>query len=307
MLEDSHPMRDDLDATSKNVRKKLGGLLLALVSLVTGLIVLGALVRANEAGLACPDWPLCFGQVLPELDLKIAFELTHRMIAGAVSLLFLVIFFKTRNNTEAWGTAGSWLCLAAGLLVTQIILGALTVWYLLAAWSVTAHLLTGNAVNVSLWLAGCRLRGTKELPVPKKWQLWLAISTTILLVVQLGLGGVVSSTFSGLACPAWPTCNGVDFFPTFAGSVGLQIAHRWTAVLLLALSTFAAYGLYKKAGGEWQLATTILLCLQVGVGIANVLLGLPVEITGLHSGLAAAIVLTQSRATHDAWCASRMT
>jgi len=41
------------------------------------------------------------------------------------------------------------------------------------------------------------------------------------------------------------------------------------------------------------------------VGILNVLWGLPVEITGLHSGLAAAIVLTQSRATHDAWCASQ--
>ena len=265
-------MRDDLNSSSTKMLNTLGTLLLVLVSLVTSLIILGALVRANEAGLACPDWPLCFGQILPELDLKIGFELTHRFVAGVVSLLFLLIFYRCRHDRVAWDKAGAWLSLAACLLVTQIILGALTVWHLLA---------------------------------PKQWHTWLAIEATIMLVAQLWLGGVVSSTFSGLACPTWPTCNGSDFFPTFAGSVGLQIIHRWTAFLLLIFSVIAAVGLHKKAGGTWQLVTAVLVCFQIVVGILNVLWGLPVEITGLHSGLAAAIVLTQSRATHDAWCASQ--
>ena len=62
----------------------------ALVVLVTGLIVLGASVRAFEAGLACPDWPLCFGQIIPEMNLEVAFEFGHRVMAGGVSLLFAV-------------------------------------------------------------------------------------------------------------------------------------------------------------------------------------------------------------------------
>ena len=65
----------------------------ALVVLTFGLIVLGALVRANDAGLACPDWPLCFGQVVPEFDVKVGFEWGHRALAGSVSLLFLGLAF----------------------------------------------------------------------------------------------------------------------------------------------------------------------------------------------------------------------
>jgi hypothetical protein len=49
--------------------------------------VLGALVRAHEAGLACPDWPLCFGELVPRFDLKVAFEYGHRVTAGAVARL----------------------------------------------------------------------------------------------------------------------------------------------------------------------------------------------------------------------------
>ena len=60
----------------------------ALVVLTFGLIVLGALVRAHGAGLACPDWPLCFGELLPPMDFKVAFEWTHRLVAGCVALLF---------------------------------------------------------------------------------------------------------------------------------------------------------------------------------------------------------------------------
>ncbi|MGI9431363.1 MAG: COX15/CtaA family protein, partial [Myxococcota bacterium] len=61
----------------------------ALAALTYVLIVLGALVRAHGAGLACPDWPLCFGEVIPTFDFKIAFEWGHRALAGTVGLIFL--------------------------------------------------------------------------------------------------------------------------------------------------------------------------------------------------------------------------
>ena len=61
----------------------------ALAALTLGLIVLGALVRAHGAGLACPDWPRCFGVWVPVLDLRIGFEWAHRVMAGSISLLFV--------------------------------------------------------------------------------------------------------------------------------------------------------------------------------------------------------------------------
>src|SRR3990172_1071506 len=58
----------------------------ALVALVSGLIVLGALVRAHGAGLACPDWPLCFGEAMPRLDFRAPFQFAHRVPAASIPL-----------------------------------------------------------------------------------------------------------------------------------------------------------------------------------------------------------------------------
>ena len=73
--------------SSASARRLAAGFATLLV-LTFGLIVLGALVRANDAGLACPDWPLCFGELLPRFDVKVAFEWSHRAIAGTVALCF---------------------------------------------------------------------------------------------------------------------------------------------------------------------------------------------------------------------------
>ena len=68
---------------------------LALAFAGTGLIVLGAGVRAFEAGLACPDWPLCFGEVIPEMNLEVGFEFSHRVLAGCISLVFVFLGVRT--------------------------------------------------------------------------------------------------------------------------------------------------------------------------------------------------------------------
>ena len=61
----------------------------ALAGVTYVLIVFGALVRANGAGLACPDWPLCFGEVIPAFDVGVAFEWGHRALAGSVGLVWI--------------------------------------------------------------------------------------------------------------------------------------------------------------------------------------------------------------------------
>lgn len=274
-----------------------------LVALTSGLIVLGALVRAHGAGLACPDWPLCFGRLLPEMNFEVAFEFGHRAMAGGVSLIFAALLARSWRLRPLRPL----LFLAAALLALQIVLGALTVWQLLAAWTVTSHLLMGNAFNaVCLWLM-LRLR---ELRAPSAAQSkpksaragaaavltplrgWVIVASALLLL-QVALGGLVSSNYAGLACPQWPACRGGEWFPTFYGGVGLHLLHRLNGyALCAALAATALCARQTRLAKLAQLALALGLA-QIAVGVANVLLEIPVEVTALHSALAAALVLVQ--------------
>jgi cytochrome c oxidase assembly protein subunit 15 len=277
----------------------------ALCAATFGLIVLGALVRAHGAGLACPDWPLCFGRAVPAFDLRVAFEWTHRAVAGGVALGFAGLAVATLRRPAARAAARGWLGAAALLLAAQIALGALTVWQLLAAWTVTSHLVIGNTFNASLLWIGLRLRraaaGPERAPAARPAaRAWLA-ATIACLALQLVLGGLVSSRYAGLACPEWPTCNGGVWFPSFGGAVGLHLLHRsngYLLALLLGVSAFMARGrgpLGRSVGLAAALGGA-----QVVVGILNVRLGLPVEVTGLHSALAAGLVLSLAAAAFSA-------
>src|SRR5690606_395838 len=83
---DVRTVEDRLRAEQRARRLALGFAI--LVGLTWALIALAALVPAHDAGLACPDGPRCFGVWLPEMDLQVAFEWTHRLVAGAISLAF---------------------------------------------------------------------------------------------------------------------------------------------------------------------------------------------------------------------------
>lgn len=297
-------MRDDGHASTAEARvlRRLASGFSALVAVTFGLIVLGALVRAHEAGLACPDWPLCFGQTIPAMNLEVAFEWSHRVLAGSVALAFATLTGIAATRPEARRRVGGWLVLATLLLLAQILLGALTVWQLLAAWTVTLHLLTGNAFAATLLLIAVRLRGAAE-PAPAGSATRAIVTVTFaVLVLQVALGGLVASTYAGLACPEWPTCNGGAWYPSLSGSVGLHLIHRTTGYLLLGLLLVAALRTRQaRRLGRAMGAACLLALAQVVVGIANVLLGLPVEVTGLHSALAAALVLTMAFAVDEAW------
>jgi heme A synthase len=299
LAESGRASADDLRAA-----RRLAAGFLSLLAMTWALIVLGALVRAHGAGLACPDWPLCFGELVPRFDLKVAFEWGHRVTAGSVALAFagLAAFALQREATRR-ATARLLAC-AAGLLGLQILLGALTVWHLLASWSVTAHLLTGTSFALALLLIACALR---ELAAPpsrpasgspaSRTALGVAAA---LLALQLALGGLVSSNYAGLACPEWPTCNGGRWFPVWSGSVGLHLLHRYNAYLLLAALAAAAWTSREDARLRAPARAGLALgLLQVGVGVANVKLGLPVEVTGLHSALATALAVALTLALRE--------
>ena len=291
-------------ATDETLANGLARAWAALVVAVTGLIVLGASVRAFEAGLACPDWPLCFGEVVPEMNLEVAFEFSHRVLAGTITVAFLFLAVRT------WRLAGMHrhLLLIAGLLGVQIVLGGLTVLELLAEWTVTSHLIVGNSVNAAMLWITLRLhdegRSVQRRAASRLGSSAL-LACVLLGIAQMVLGGLVASSYAGLACPEWPTCNGGLWVPTWNGSVGLHLLHRFNGYAFgaaLLLGAVALRGTGRLAA--FALGAATLGAVQIGVGIANVVSGLPEGVTAMHSALAACLVLTLSAAVRE-WIASR--
>jgi cytochrome c oxidase assembly protein subunit 15 len=265
----------------------------AVLAVVTyALLVFGASVRVHGAGLSCPDWPLCFGEVIPQLDFHIFLEWGHRVLAGVISLGFLALGGTVLVRRDLRARAGGLVVAAGCVLLTQIILGGLTVLHLLAFWSVTLHLLTGNLFFSLLLLTALRLSGARVATTPLPTVVRrTALVLPFALAAQLALGGMVASQWAGLACTEWPTCNGGVWFPAFTGPVGLQLLHRFGAYLLLAVSWAFALTARRHAdvsGPAWLVAAVVTL--QAALGIANVFLAMPVELAIAHSGMAAVIV-----------------
>jgi len=278
----------------------------ALAGVTYVLIVLGALVRAHGAGLACPDWPLCFGEVIPEFDFRIAFEWGHRALAGSVGIVFLGLGVATLRLPALGREMRTGLTVSAVLLAVQVVLGGLTVLELLARWTVTSHLVTGNAFALAVVLLArrlFRLAGPPPLHASTGGaQRALTSVTAVLLVVQVVLGGLVSSSYAGLVCPDWPTCMNGEYFPTWSGIQGLHLFHRTVGYSLVAALVATALLLRGHArAGRWLTIAAAFGLAQVSVGIANVLLRLPVEVTAMHSALAAGLVCTVGVGLREVW------
>jgi cytochrome c oxidase assembly protein subunit 15 len=124
------------------------------------------------------------------------------------------------------------------------------------------------------------------------------------MLFQLGIGGLVSSQYAGMACPEWPTCNGGVWWPSWGGGVGIHLLHRLTAYALIGCLGAAAL----SARRDRRLRRTTALALGVGilqtcVGVANVLSGIPAALTGLHTAVAAGLTLTLVYGLRAAWSA----
>ena len=276
-----------------------------LLTLCTwGLIVFGASVRVHGAGLACPDWPLCFGEVIPPIDFQVFLEFGHRVVAGVISLGFALLAAAAyRARARVSRRTFGWIVAAAVTLVVQIVLGGLTVLELLAEWTVTSHLLAGNTFCMTLLMIALSLResegGQRRVQVGP-WARPLSAALAVLVPTQLALGGLVASSYAGLVCPDWPTCDGTNWFPTFEGLVGIQLSHRLLAYAVLAVAAAAA-ALTRGGARPFAGAVFAIACTQAAIGVANVWLRLPVEVTLLHSAGGAATWLLTAWLNWEVW------
>ncbi len=277
-----------------------------LIVMTVGLMALGAGVRAMHAGLSCPDWPLCFGKVIPDFHVGVYFEFIHRAYAGLVALLFFGCLFLLVRNPKVARSVKVLGFFALITLLTQIVMGGLTVLKLLQVSVVTSHLLLAATfaalllIMYSLLTRWTVAKPRAKLPGRFKWPFLLF---PLAVFGQIWLGGLVATSYAGAACVDFPTCNG-QWIPTWDGPIGLQVMHRFGAyaIALYAIVLFLLVFMNRrKKFVTHQLSAMSrkmlsVVALQICVGVANVLFFIPAWLTVLHQLMAMIILLTALRA-----------
>ena len=185
------------------------------------LIVLGAVVRITGSGLGCGEhWPLCNGHVFPPLnDIGTVIEWSHRLVAALVTMLVTALAaYGWLLRRGAWSREQ----VAFGLLVVQILLGAITVKLALPAWTVILHL--GTAMLLLATLLTISAGSSPRLRPGSAALLVLAFVTVLFGALTANLGAAA-------ACGGFPLCNGQVW--TTAGPLAvIQWAHRLFAYSL---------------------------------------------------------------------------
>lgn len=280
-------------------------------------IMLGAYTRLTDAGLSCPDWPQCYGYItVPHTNQQILAasarypstpvditrawsEMTHRYCAGIETILILsltyMLLFKQKSRDLKSVTKSVALL---SLLAIQILLGALTVTQKLTPAIVLSHLITGISVLSVLWWI---FLDDSTIVMPKTKNdvglAWLILGF-ILIVMQITLGGWVSTHYAGLACVDFPYCNGkllpaMQWTQLNSDLITIHMLHRIgaliTASYFIALAIRLLFSETMQAVGFIML---ILLCTQLTLGILNIIWLRPVHIALMHQAVGILLLLT---------------
>jgi heme A synthase len=255
-----------------------------------GLIVLGGTVRATDSGTACPDWPLCHGEVIPPADTKVWIEFSHRLTASIVGFLILalvVAIWRTRRDDKPMLYAAFAL---AGLLALQVIVGGVTVGTETAAGIVAVHLTIALTLISALIFITARLFRADALPAIRLESFPVLVTAAVFALVITGV--FVSQKHAGLAYPDWPLFDG-KLTPADTETGWLHYAHRLvaggTGLLFLGLYLQAVRAHVPPAVLWGLTAAGVLFVAQALLGAANVWLDLATSVRILHLALASAV------------------
>jgi cytochrome c oxidase assembly protein subunit 15 len=312
-------------------RLALGGVLLTAV-----VIVLGAYTRLSDSGLGCPDWPGCYGhlawpdeaaeiaranEAFPERPVEIGKawrEMVHRYAAAILGLLIIALAVIALRNRRDPAQPVVLPVFLVALVIFQGILGMWTVTWQLKPLVVMGHLLGGFSTLAVLWWLAIGAKRWETGPAgPPPRIVPLSILAIGVLTAQIALGGWTSSNYAALACPDFPTCQGVWWPPMNFGEgfdpwhgigrnfefgilehparTAIHMSHRIGAIVTtLLVGGFALWLALRARGAYAAMAWGVLavLTLQVLLGISNIVFHLPLAVAVAHNAVAAVLLLS---------------
>lgn len=266
------------------------------------LIFAGGLVTSTGSALAVPDWPLAFGKLIPQLQGGVRFEYGHRVAAGVVVILTLVLaVWSWRAEPRRWVRKTAYAAL--GLIVVQAILGGITVLLLLPLPIAVAHAATGQALFCLMvamavftnprFAADVRTANDERRPALAP----LATFTTAVIYLQILVGAVMRHLGAGLAIPDFPLAFGRLIPPFSSIYIGINFAHRCGALLVALCVIWTVARVMRFYRGEARivplaLGLLALLLLQVTLGALTIWSGRAVLPTTAHVAVGAAVLAT---------------
>ncbi|MEP0892588.1 MULTISPECIES: heme A synthase [unclassified Leptolyngbya] len=251
------------------------------------LMAVGSATRVMNAGLACPDWPLCYGTLFPaqQMNLQVFLEWFHRLDAALIGGFTIVLLGYTlweRKQLPRWVPWTS--ALALGLILIQGLLGGLTVTEMLRFDIVTAHLGTALLFFSTLLVMGVMLRpyqGTGTVG----YLPWVSLGAAVLVYLQSLSGGLVGSRWALHQC-----LGGFGNLCTVMNAHLLGVVPASVAVLVLVVLAWRTPALHRALRTLTNLAFGFLL-LQVLLGVATFRLHLQVELLTVSHQMIGACLL----------------
>jgi protoheme IX farnesyltransferase len=263
------------------------------------LIFAGALVTSTGSGLSVPDWPLSFGTFFPEMTGGVFYEHGHRLIAGFVAILTVILAIWAKIKIQD-RLIRIFSYVAVGAVVVQAVLGGMTVIFQLPTWISMSHAFLGQSFVgilslIALFSSRTWLQITKDdqkntlLPHLSMFFVWL-------IFVQLFLGAWMRHIGAGLAIPDFPTSMGAWIPPVFSYWVKVHFAHRVGALCIFLFTVVYFLYVFLKHREfrivQWfSRIIAFLILVQISLGALVIWTGKNAWITSLHV-LCGAIILS---------------
>ncbi len=243
----------------------MAGLAAHIVVALIVLVVIGGTTRVMEAGLACPDWPLCYGSFFPggKMNVQVFLEWFHRLDAFVVGLALLIQFGL---GIIYRAQLPKWLVYSYGLLVLLVflqgLLGGVTVLQLLPSFIVSSHLILAFTLISIMSAITQSLSSFNGLKPPLWWQPFCGISL-IAVITQSLIGALMATSWGAQRCISQgEACNYLEL-------------HRFVAVpisflVLIFVTTSLLAGDWTRSQWPFLIGILFLLTLQIVLGILTI-------------------------------------